>query len=74
MFHFILNRVKIKPVLANFGSEKKFKVKKTYFITTEIDPIGEKLPFLTKKPFLNKGKVKFLQIKQDTIRQKHEQR
>ena len=23
-------------------------------------------------PFLNEGKVKFLQIKQDTIRQKHE--
>ena len=34
--------IKIKSVLANFGSEKQFKVKKAYFITTEIDPIEEK--------------------------------
>ena len=37
-------------------------------MTTEIDP------FLTNTPFLNEGKVKFLQAKQDTIRQKHEKR
>ena len=34
--------IKIKIVLANFGSEKQFKVKKAYFMTTEIDLIGEK--------------------------------
>ena len=34
--------IKIKTVLANFGSEKQFKVKKAYLITTEIDVIGEK--------------------------------
>ena len=66
--------IKIKSALANFGSEKQLKVKKVYFIITEIDLIGEKKPFLTNAPFLNEGKVKFLQIKQDTIRQKHEKR
>ena len=43
-------------------------------MTTEIDLIGEKQPFLTNRPLLNEGKVKFLQIKQNTIRQKHEKR
>ena len=43
-------------------------------MTTEIDLIGEKQSFLTNIPFLNEGKVKFLQIKQDPIRQKHEKR
>ena len=62
--------IKIKTVLANFVSEKQFKVKVAYFITAEIDLIGEKQPFLTNTPFLNDGKVKFLQIKQDTNRQK----
>ena len=62
--------IKIKTVLANFGSEKQFKVKEAYFITAEIDLIGEKQPFLTNKLFLNDVKVKFLQIK-DIIRQKH---
>ena len=33
---------KIKSVLANFGSEKQFKVKKAYFIITEIDLVEEK--------------------------------
>ena len=65
---------KIKTPLTNFGSEKQFKVKKPYFITTEIDLIGEKQPFLSNTRFLNEGKVKFLQIKQDTIRQKPEKR
>ena len=39
---------------------------------TEIDLVGENLLFLMKTVFrvLNKGKVKFLQIKHDTIRQK----
>ena len=60
--------------MANFGLEKEFKVKKAYFMTTEIDLIGEKQPFLTNRPLLNEGKVKFLQIKQNTIRQKHEKR
>ena len=32
---------------------------------TEIDLIVEKKSFLTNTPFLNEGKVKFLQIKQD---------
>ena len=36
--------IKIKSVLANFGSEKQVKVKKAYFMTTEIDP------FLTDTP------------------------
>ena len=38
-------------------------------MTTEIDLVGEKQPFLQNTSFLNKGKVKFLQIKQYTIRQ-----
>ena len=29
---------------------------------------------LTNTPFWNEGKVRFLQIRQDTIRQKHEKR
>ena len=60
--------IKIKSVLANVGSEKKFKVQKVYFITTEIDLIEEKKTFLTNTPILNKSKVKFLQTKQDSIR------
>ena len=32
----------MKSDLANSGSEKQFKVKKAYFMTTEIDLIGEK--------------------------------
>ena len=44
-------------------------------MTTKIDLIVEKNHFLqTDGPFLNEGKVKFLQIKQYTIRQKHEKR
>ena len=66
--------IKIKRVLANSGSEKQLQVEKAYFITTEIDLIGEKQPFLTNTPFLNEDKVKFLQIKQDPIRQKHKKR
>ena len=42
-------------------------IKKAYSITTEIDLIKEKQPFFTNTPFFNKGKVKSLQIKQDTI-------
>ena len=34
--------IEIKSVLANFGSGKQFKVKKAYFMTTEIDLIGVK--------------------------------
>ena len=56
---------KTESVLANFGSTKQFKVKKAYFMTAGI---------LTNTPFLNEGKVKFLQIRQGTIRQKHEKR
>ena len=45
---------------------------------TEMDFVRERQLFLKNKPFLNKGKVKSLQIKQDTIRkkcrQKHEKR
>ena len=40
----------------------------------KIHAIEEKLPFLTNIRFLNENKVKFLKIKQDTIRQKHEKR
>ena len=50
--------IKIKSVLVNFGSEKLFEVRKAYFITTEIDLIGEKKTFLRNKSFLNEGKVK----------------
>ena len=46
--------IKIENVLPNFGSEKQFKVKESYFLTTEIDP------FLTITPFLNESKLKFL--------------
>ena len=60
--------IKIKSVLANVGSEKKFKVQKVYFITTEIDLIEEKKTILTNTPILNKSKVKFLRTKQDSIR------
>ena len=34
--------IKIKNVLANFDSEKQFKVKKAYFMAKEIDLIEEK--------------------------------
>ena len=64
--------IKVISALPNFGSQKQFKVKNVYFIIRVIDLIGEKYPFLTNTPFLNEGKVKFPQIKQDTIRQKHE--
>ena len=40
-------------------------------MATEIDLVRVKKPFLTNTSFLNKGKVKFLQIKHDTIRQKY---
>ena len=66
--------IKIKSVSANFGSENQFKVKKAYFIRTGIDLIGDKEPFLTNTPFLNAGNVKFLELKQDTIRQRLEKR
>ena len=65
--------IKVISALPNFGSQKQFKVKNVYFIIRVIDLIGEKYPFLTNTPFLNEGKVKrFPQIKQETIRQKHE--
>ena len=32
----------MKSVLANFGSQKKILSKKAYFMTTEIDIVGEK--------------------------------
>ena len=60
--------IKIKSLLANFGSEKQFKVKKAYFITVEIDLIGEEQQFLTNTHFLSESNVNFLQIKQDAIR------
>ena len=66
--------IKIKSVLAELVRKNNFKYyKKANFMTTEIDIVGEKQPFLTNTPFLNKGKVKFLQIKQDTVRQKCDQ-
>ena len=34
--------IKITNVLAKFGLEKQFKVKKAYFMTTKINIIGEK--------------------------------
>ena len=34
--------IKIKNVLANFDSEKQFKVKKAFFMAEEIDLIEEK--------------------------------
>ena len=60
--------IKVKSLLASFGSEKQFKVKKAYFITVEIDLIGEEQQFLTNTHFLSEGNVNFLQIKQDAIR------
>ena len=47
--------IKIKRVLAKFGSEKKLKVKRAYFMATKINP------FPTNTPFLNEGKIKSLQ-------------
>ena len=43
-------------------------------MTTEINLVGEKYSFLMNTSFLNKYKVKFLQMKQDTIRQKRFQK
>ena len=43
-------------------------------MATDIDLIAEKQPFLTKTPFLKEGKLKFPQMKQDTIRIKSENR
>ena len=60
--------IKVKSLLASFGSEKQFKVKKAYFITVEIDLIGEEQQFLTNTHFLSESNVNFLQIKQDAIR------
>ena len=34
--------IKIRTFFANFGSEKQFKVKTAYFMTTEIDLIADK--------------------------------
>ena len=39
-------------------------------MTIEIDLGGEKQPSLTNTAFLNKGKFKFLQVKQDTMKEK----
>ena len=39
-------------------------------MTTETDVVWEKQTLLTNTTFLNKGKVKFLQIKQNTIKNK----
>ena len=35
-------------------------------MTTEINLVGQKQSFLTNTSFLNEGKAKFLEIKQDT--------
>ena len=43
-------------------------------MTTKFDLIGEKQTFLTNTQFLNEDKVKFPQIKQNTIRQQDEKR
>ena len=43
-------------------------------MTGETNLVGEKKQCLTNTPLLSEGKVKFLQIKQDTIRQKHEKK
>ena len=42
-------------------------------MTIEIDLIGKKQPLLTNTLF-EEGKVKFIQIKQDFIREEHEKR
>ena len=39
-------------------------------MTIKTDLVREQQPFLKNTSFLNKGKVKFLQIKRDTKRQK----
>ena len=63
--------IKIKSVLANFGSKKQFKVKKAYSLQQKLISFGKNDHFWQ---FLNEGKVKLLKIKQDTIRQKHKKR
>ena len=60
--------------MSNFDSENQLSVKKTYFITIEIDLIEKEITISDKDTFLNESNVKFLQVKQDTLRQKHEKR
>ena len=59
----------IEIAFANFD-KKQLYVEKAYFMTKEIDLVREKKPFVTSIFSLNKDNVKFIQIKQDTIRQK----
>ena len=47
--------------LANFGSQKYLNLKQAYFTATDIDLVGGK-QFLTNTSYMNKGKIKFLQI------------
>ena len=54
--------------LANFGSQKYLNLKQAYFMARDIDLVGGK-PFLTNLSYMNKGKIKFLQITQDIMRQ-----
>ena len=45
-------------------------MRKAYLMTTEIDLVREKYRFSQTHLFFNKGKVTFLQMKQDNIPQK----
>ena len=51
--------IKIKNVLANFDSEKQFKVKKAYFMEEEIDLIEEKNHFWQRHAFWMKVRLNF---------------
>ena len=61
-------RVNLTFYLANFGSQKYLNLKQAYFMARDIDLVGGK-PFLTNLSYMNKGKIKFLQITQDIMRQ-----
>ena len=66
--------IKIKNVLANFGSENQFKVETFISLQQKLISLEKSYHFWQTHPFLNEGKVKFLQIKRDSIRQKYEKR
>ena len=67
--------IKLKTVLATFGLENQFKAKKKLIsLQQKLISLKKNNGYWQTHPFLNEGKVKFLQIKQDTMRQKYERR
>ena len=62
--------IKIKKALANFGSQINILSKKGLFHDDKNQIRWGKITVPENTSFFNKGKVKFLQIKQETITKK----